>query len=179
MEGQMKYILAFILILAVVAIANQFYVLGVSVILLTVLAIFFFKKIGEEIVNMYLGMPTVWQNIQETLEIGFKFGAIGDITNLHSVCIFYNKMQACDSFFEIKVSEQLVNSFESKHGIPPLLEKRSIRNRALHYFVDAAMFNPERLPEILNAVQVRKKVGGKKQDPEKEVSMELQPIYAI
>lgn len=127
---------------------------------------------------MYLGMPTVWQNIYETLKFGLKFGVLDEVVSMYRIFIFYNMLEANKGFFEIKVNEQLVNSFESKYGRPPTLRNQPTRNRALHYFVEAARSNPERALELLNAVLVRKKVRGKKQDPEKEVSKELRPIYA-
>lgn len=174
----MKHILAFILILAVVAIANQFYVLGVSTVLLLVGTLSLAIKRGKKILNMYLGMPTVWQNIQETLEIGLKFEVVNEVVSVYRILTFYDMMEANDGLFEIKVNEQLVSSFEVKYGKSLSLKHHPTRNRALCYFIDVARKNPERLLEILNAVQVRKKVGGKKQDPEKEVSAELRPIYA-
>lgn len=174
----MKHVLAFILILAIVAIANQFYVLGSSVALLLVGILSLALKKAGKILDMYFGMPTVWQNVQETLEIGLKFGVLGESVSLYRIWTFYDTMEVNNELFEIKINEHLVSSFESKYGRPPPLRNHPTRNRALHYFVDAARFNHERFPEILNAVQVRKRVQGKKQDPEKEVSEELRPMYA-
>lgn len=173
----MKHILAVVLIFAIVATANGFYVLGGSVSFFVAVALFLILKRGEKILNMYFAMPTVWQNIQETLEIGLKFGVIDDVITLYRIWTFYGILEANEGLFEIKVNEYLVNSFELKYGKLPRLKDLPSRNRALLYFVDAARLYPERLLEILQAVQVRKKAGGKKQDPEKEVSMVLTPIY--
>ncbi|OHA84125.1 MAG: hypothetical protein A2937_02940 [Candidatus Yonathbacteria bacterium RIFCSPLOWO2_01_FULL_47_33b] len=174
----MKHILAFIAILAIVAFAKGFYVFGGLVVLFIVVILLFLIKRGEKVLNMYFAMPTVWQNIQETLEIGFKFGVIDEFVSVYHILTFYNVMEANDELFEIKVSEQLVGSFELKYGKPLQLIDQPTRNRALCYFIDAAMFRLERLPEILGSVHVRKKVRGKRgKDPEKEASMELRPIY--
>ena len=173
----MKHIYVFILILAIVALANQFYVLGASVALFLVCIILWAFKRAKKILNMYLGMPTVWQNVQETLEIGLTFEIIGEAVTVYRIWIFYSIMEAHAGFFEIRVNEDRVSSFELKYGKSSSLKNQPTRNRALYYFVEAVKSNPERLPEIINAVQVRKKVRGKKQDPEKEVSMDLQPMY--
>ena len=177
----MKHVLVFILILAIVAIANQFYILGASMALFFVVILSFAYKRAEKILNMYFGMPTVWQNIQETLEVGLKFGVLDEFVSPHRILAFYSMMEANNKLFEIKVNEQLVNLFELKYEASlPLkqFEQQPSRNRALGYFILARRFNFECLPEILSTVQVRKKVQGKKQDPEKEVSTELKPTYA-
>ncbi len=174
----MKHVLAFILIFAIVAMANGFYVLGGLVVFLIAIIFSFALKKGSKIVDLYFGMPTVWQNIQETVELGLKFGLLDNVTTLHCIREFYGQMETQDDLFEIKINEQLVRSFELEYSKPPEIQNISTVGKVLYYFTSSVKFNPERLPKILGAIQVRKKVGGKKQDPEKEVSDELRPIYA-
>lgn len=173
----MKHVLPFLLLFAIVAFANEFYVLGGTVTFLVALILSVILKKSAKILDLYLGMPTVWLNIQETLEVGLKFGFLNEVTSLSNIREFYGWMEAYDNLFEIKINEQLVSSFEVAFSKPVEIQGVSSISKILYYFTCSSRFNPERLPAIMGAVQVRKKVRGKKQDPEKEVSGELQLIY--
>lgn len=177
----MKHILAFLLIFSIVAGANEYYVLGICAalagLLISIIILFPYLKRSRRIIDLYLGMPTVWQNIRETLELGVKLGFLGKVTTTHHAREFYGLMEVNEQLFEIKVNEQLIKVFDREYDKELQMQNISTIGRALYYFCCIAQENPERLPEILSAVQVRKKVQGKKQDPEKEVKGELQLIY--
>lgn len=177
----MNKVLIFLLIFSVAAMVNGFYVLtlyaallGIIIAIVTLIPLL---KQSRKIVDLYLGMPTVWQNIRETLELGVTLGLLTKVTTTHRAREFYACMEAHEELFEIKVNEQLIKAFDAEYDKELQLQEISTIGKALYYFCCISQENPERLPEILSTVQVRKKVGGKKQDPEKENTMVLTPIY--
>jgi hypothetical protein len=126
------------------------------------------RNLKESYTELHKNMPLSWQNISKTLEIGRKSGC-GLTDDLGSILKFYRDLDCLDGYFKIIIFEQIITKYEERYGIykigdivlPP-------RNRAIHYYLEAIHQYPERLPEIIGAVKVKKVPRGNKNEPEKE-----------
>jgi hypothetical protein len=123
-------------------------------------------------------MPTVWMNIPQTIWVGEKSG--WKESSFESINIFtmYREIAKRPRLFELRYDLQMITSFEKKYGEKSLPSglgdgKLPPETRAVHYFLASSKENPERLPEIITAVRVRKKVHGNKR--EEDLDKNLKP----
>ncbi|KKW08077.1 MAG: hypothetical protein UY42_C0001G0040 [Parcubacteria group bacterium GW2011_GWA2_49_16] len=173
--------LSFILLLAIIAIASGFYLIGVFLLFLVVVVFLCGTVLIKDVFEFWSKMPTVWQSIPETLELSKKCGFSKDV-ELDSILEVYGKLEFFDSLFELRIDEEVIAAFEREYlplVVGKLSKNNSARTRisALIYFSAVVDHCPFLVPEIEKAVLVRKKVGGKKENPPKESELSLKLVF--
>ncbi len=158
----MKHIVPFMGVLGVVALLNEFYILGLGLLLVVALLYFLAWSRAVAILNLYDKMPSVWQDIRETVELGQKHGFImGNYVNTN-LYYFYTMMETHEQYFELKIDEQMIRSYQIKYGLPNYPDA-PVRMEGLFYFILSTRRYPERLPEIVKAVMIKKSPHGRKE----------------
>src|SRR3989344_2286417 len=106
--------LSFVLLLAIIAIASGFYLIGVFLLLLVAGVFLWVTVLVKDIFEFWSKMPTVWQSISEILELSEKCGFSKDV-ELDSILTVYGKLEFFDSLFELKVDEKVIDAFEKEY----------------------------------------------------------------
>lgn len=166
MKNPVTYLIAAI----IVTLYFKFYVLCTALSLLLGVSIIFGIKRTVAIFELYTNMPTVWQNISETIVLGEKYWfEKNEDRSFGTIAMFYRAMEMFEIYFEFKIDEVILATFESKYlhnGYYPNIPSRT---KILYYFINARDHNPERLPDIEKAVLVKKRVGGQRKPKEDRI----------
>lgn len=160
----MKFI--FILIgLAVMAFANDLDFAGVVLIVGAFLVGISLptRKVG--LAAFYDKMPTVWQNIPETLELAAAQGLLGDRITFDTVANFYQVIERFPEHFDMKVADGVVLMFEREYpNLKHPDQDFSPKTRAAYYYM-CALGDLSLMPVVAKMISVCKKVSG---EPKRE-----------
>jgi len=177
----MKNLALFIALVGAAALANEIYLLAVFALAVVTLIFYFgFPDTSWDLSEFYNRLPTVWQDIPETIEIAMAAEFFVGGVDISSTAQLYGILDDNKKDFEIKVDERLMDAFEDKYDTYVFLHHPvSPRVRALfHYFttIEGHPEDIERFADIAQAVMVRKRLGGTPKRTIKEFFSLLRPV---
>jgi len=163
----MKILLAcFILFFLSIAVLDGIYfTIAVTALMLVVVLIFtIFVRQFQRIEYLYTKLPTVWQDISETIDIAISCGVIRSNYERFEIYWLYRQLVEIDSLFVCNIDKEVVSLFEEKyqtviHGLCTK-ENPLLYIKAVNIFLEVQQKYPERLGEITQAIKVKKVMGG-------------------
>jgi hypothetical protein len=122
--------------------------------------------------EFYTRLPTMWQDIPETLELAKETVFFRDAADISSASDFYAVLEDYPRDFEVKYDDALMDAYEEKYDVL-VFENHivSSRVRALYHYFTTREKHPEdieRLADIAQAIMVRKKLDGRPQKSKKK-----------
>lgn len=176
----MKNIALFLGIVGIAAFVNEFYLLAAFTLSIVTL-MYYFGVSGAtgDLSEFYNRLPTIYQDIPETLALAKEAQFFADKIDISSASGFYKLLENNNKDFDVKVDEILIDVFEGKYDVP-VLESVSLRSRALSYYFVTIERHPEdieRLADIAQAIMVRKKLGGTPKRTREDFSLSPRPVF--
>ena len=148
----------FLTSISLVLFIYDFNFLGFLFLLLSFYNLFRIYRLGN-FFTLFVNMPTYWQNITQTIEIG-KFSDYKiNIKDEKSIINFFKVFVILRLLFDLKVDKKVIDNFEEMYDVC-MPGVSNLRKKALIYFARVQISRPEILPDIENAIMVRKRFGG-------------------
>lgn len=179
----MKNTALFFALVGAAALANGIYLLAAfSLGVVTLMFYFGFPDTTYDLSEFYNRLPTMYQDIPETLEIAKDAQFFRDgVVDIASASFLYRVLDDNKKDFEIKIDERLMDAFEEKYDTYVFLHHPvSPRIRALYHYFTTIENHPEdigRFVDIAQAIMVKKRLGGTPRRTMKEFFSFLRPAF--